>query len=186
MSKRYIKYIVVVVLSLASLLYGLSDRYGPEVKKKTEIPANAPIRVKKVSDGDTISVYIGRRVEKIRFTGIDAPELGQKPWGRRSREHLQEIISGSSWKVVLEYDVVKRDKYERLLAYVRTPDGRLINEIMVQDGYAVLFTFPPNVKYTDLFTKAQKEARDKKLGIWGKNGLSQLPADYRKQNPRKY
>ncbi len=184
MSKKHIKYATVIVLSVVSLLYGLSGRYDPEIKKKTGFPAGELIRVKRVSDGDTISVDFGRRVEKVRLTGIDAPELGQRPWGRRAQEHLQEIISSSSWNVVLEFDVVKRDKHERLLAYVRTADGRLINELMVRDGYAALFTFPPNVKYADLLSRAQSEARDKKLGIWGKNGLSQQPGDYRKKHPR--
>ncbi|TAN41427.1 MAG: thermonuclease family protein [Nitrospirae bacterium] len=184
MSKRTIKYIVIVLLSLASVLFGMRERFSPEVKKNTESPAKGSVRVEKVYDGDTVSVVLGGRTEKLRLIGIDAPENGQRPWGKRSKEHLQEIISKGSWNVVLEYDVVKRDKYERLLVYLRTPDGRLINEMMVRDGYAVLFTFPPNVRYADLFTRAQKEAREKMLGIWGKNGLRQAPSDYRKQHPR--
>ncbi|MBI5102033.1 MAG: thermonuclease family protein [Nitrospirae bacterium] len=184
MSKRNIKYLVITILSVFSLLYGLFSQSGTEGGKKAESQRKGLIRVEKVSDGDTISVVLGGRSENVRFIGIDAPELGQRPWGKKAVEHLREIIRGSSGNVVLEYDIVSRDKYGRLLAYVRTPDGRLINELMVRDGYAVLFTFPPNVRYSDLFSKAQKEAREKKLGIWGKNGLSQSPGDYRKKHPR--
>ncbi|MHB8880801.1 MAG: thermonuclease family protein [Thermodesulfovibrionales bacterium] len=184
MAKRNIPYIVIFFLSLAFLLFGLREGFSPEGKRNPESAAQGSVRVEKVYDGDTVGVILGRRTEKLRLIGIDAPEAGQRPWGKRSREHLQEIISNGSWNVVLEYDVVKRDKFERHLVYLRTPDGRLINEMMVRDGYAALFTIPPNVRYADLFTRAQKEAREKRLGIWGKNGLRQAPSDYRRQHPR--
>ena len=91
----------------------------------------------------------------------------------------------SGGKVKLEYDIEKRDKYGRLLAYVKTTDGQFVNYLLVQNGYAVLFTVPPNVKYVDDLTLAQKEAREKGLGIWGKNGLKERPVTYRKKHPRK-
>jgi len=61
----------------------------------------------------------------------------------------------------------------------------MINEEIVRNGYAVLFTFPPNVKYADRLTAAQIIARENRLGIWGKDGLKQMPSAYRKEHPRK-
>ena len=55
---------------------------------------------------------------------------------------------------------------------------------MIADGYAVLFTFQPNSKYADLFIKAQRIARGKKLGIWGPDGLKERPVEYKKKHPR--
>jgi len=184
MPKRYIKYIIVILLSLGSILYGLWDRNVNGGTKKENSPGRSLVRVDRVSDGDTVSVMVGGRTEKVRLIGIDAPEMAQRPWGKRAKQHLEEIISASSWNVSLERDIVERDKYGRLLGYIRTSDGRLINEMLVRDGYAVLYTFPPNVKYVDLFTAAQREAREKKLGIWSRNGLRQNPADFRRQHPR--
>ncbi len=140
--------------------------------------------VVRVNDGDTITVKIDGHRQRIRLIGIDAPELGQQPWGERAKRHLEDILA-SSRAVALEYDVDRRDKYGRLLAYVRTSDGKLVNAEMLRDGYAVLFTFPPNVKYVSEFTSAQRQARERKLGIWGKGGLSQLPVDWRRQHPRR-
>jgi micrococcal nuclease len=94
------------------------------------------------------------------------------------------MIASSSWKVGLEYDVVKRDKYGRLLAYVWTQNGKMANAEMLRDGYAVLFTFPPNVKHVEVLRAAQKGARVKKLVIWGEKGLRQMPVDYRREHPR--
>ena len=84
----------------------------------------------------------------------------------------------------LEYDVEKRDKYGRILAYLRTSDGKLINLLMVKNGYAMLYTVPPNVKYVRDLKAAQEEARQAKLGIWSEEGLKERPKDYRMEHPR--
>lgn len=189
MSKRYIKYIIIACLSLGSILYGLIDRNVNGGTKKGNSPdrsLTSLMRVERVFDGDTISIIVGGRAEKLRLIGIDAPEIAQRPWGKKAKQHLEALIAGSSWRVSVERDVVERDKYDRLLVYIRTSEGKLINEMMVRDGYAVLYTFPPNVKYVDLFTAAQREGLEKKLGIWGSNGLRQEPSEFRKAHPRHY
>lgn len=60
----------------------------------------------------------------------------------------------------------------------------MINLLMLKNGYAMLFTFPPNVKYVNEFRAAQREARDGRLGIWSEEGLKERPGDYRRQHPR--
>jgi micrococcal nuclease len=86
--------------------------------------------------------------------------------------------------VIVELDVQERDKYGRLLGYLFTEDGRLMNLEMVRDGYAVLFTFPPNVRYAHKMREAQEYARREGLGIWAKDGLRETPGEYRKRHPR--
>jgi micrococcal nuclease len=137
-----------------------------------------------VSDGDSVSVLIARKKEEVRLIGIDAPEMAQKPWGDESKKHLESFLSSSGWKVKLEYDVEKRDKYGRILAYMRTADEKFINLLMIKSGYAMLYTVPPNVKYVHELKAAQEEARNGKLGIWSDNGLKERPGDYRREHPR--
>jgi len=57
------------------------------------------------------------------------------------------------------------DEYGRLLAYIWKGDI-LINEVMVREGYASVYTFPPNVKYVERFINAQREAQREEKGIW--------------------
>jgi micrococcal nuclease len=137
-----------------------------------------------VHDGDTLSVIVGRKKERVRLIGIDAPELAQRPWGGHAKRHLKDLLGYTGTGLTLEFDVEKRDRYGRLLAYVRTGDNALVNLEMVRDGYAVLYTFPPNVKYVDLLREGQRYAREKGLGIWGRNGLKEMPKDYRREHPR--
>jgi micrococcal nuclease len=141
-------------------------------------------RVLKVHDGDTITLRTDRGKHKVRLIGIDAPETGQKPWGSRSRQHLIRIMRQTKWAVSVETDVVKQDKYGRPLVYLWTRKKELINERMLRDGYAVLFTIQPNSKYEDRFEKAQHDARENKLGIWGEDGLAERPLDYKQSHPR--
>ena len=93
-------------------------------------------------------------------------------------------MKDSGWKVSVETGVEPYDKYDRLLVYLWTKDKTFVNEKMLADGYAVLFTFQPNSKYADLFIKAQRIARGKKLGIWGPDGLKERPVEYKKKHPR--
>jgi micrococcal nuclease len=58
------------------------------------------------------------------------------------------------------------DKYERLLAYLYLPSGKMLNEEIVKAGYAQLMTIPPNVKYQERFLKEYREARETHWGLW--------------------
>jgi micrococcal nuclease len=82
--------------------------------------------------------------------------------------------------VRLESDLDPADRYGRVLAYVWT-GSTLVNEAMVREGWAVLFTVPPNVKYADRLTRAQNEARTHGAGLWSERGFDCLPNDFRRK-----
>ncbi|HEX9135746.1 MAG TPA: thermonuclease family protein [Nitrospirota bacterium] len=137
-----------------------------------------------VNDGDTVTLRMDGKEYRSRLIGMDAPELGQEPWGKLARGHLRKLLKDVNWRVTVETDVVKYDKYDRILVYLWTPDGDMLNERMLRDGYALLFTIQPNSKYADRLRKAQRAARDEKRGIWGPDGLTETPRDYKKSHPR--
>ena len=181
MNKRYSTLILALLFSCFSLLSGIHGAFSAGVGK---VAGNA-VQVKKIYDGDTIGVVLDGRFEKIRLIGIDAPELDQRPWGRKAKEYLESLLAVANSRISLEYDIEQRDKYGRILAYIWIQDGRMLNEEMLEKGFAVLFTFPPNVKYVDRLRAAQKKVRENKIGIWGENGLQERPYDYRKEHPRR-
>lgn len=130
-----------------------------------------------VHDGDTLTVMAGDRKEKIRLLGIDAPEIGQPPWGFASRDFVRGLALDKDVRV--ETDVQPRDKYGRLLGYVYV-GKTFVNLEAVKAGHAVLLTYAPNVRYVELFTGAQTEARGKGLGLWNpKAPLTQTPYQFR-------
>ena len=124
--------------------------------------------VVRVVDGDTIDVQLGDRAEKIRYIGVNTPEVhhpikGEEPGGREAADVNRRIVGGQ--RVRLELDVRTRDRYGRLLAYVWVGDI-MVNAELVRRGYAQVMTIPPNVRYQDLFVKLQREARDAGRGLW--------------------
>jgi micrococcal nuclease len=141
-------------------------------------------RVIAVNDGDTVTLRMNNREYRARLIGLDAPEAGQEPWGSKAREHLRKLLRDSRWRVSVETDITQYDKYNRLLIYLWSPNGEMLNERMLLDGYAVLFTIQPNSRYVDRLRKAQRKARAEKRGVWGPDGLREAPLEYRKKHPR--
>jgi len=124
--------------------------------------------VVRIVDGDTIYVRLADRVEKIRYIGVNAPEIhhplkGQEPGGREAAAVNRHLVGGRH--VRLELDVRTRDRYGRLLAYIWVGDT-MINAELVRRGYAQVMTVPPNVKYQEMFVTLQREARHAGRGLW--------------------
>ncbi len=178
MNRRIFRIIIGLTASVVLLFISLYGKYHDDPQSKTDC-----VKVIRVNDGDTITILWDRKKEKVRLIGIDAPELQQKPWGKRSRKYLSDLLKTSQWRVFLEFDLEERDIHGRLLSYVWISNKRMINIQMLSGGYAMLYTFPPNFRYVDEFKKAQEEARKKGLGIWGKGGLKETPREYRKEHP---
>ena len=74
-----------------------------------QLSNDLPARVVAVHDGDTLSIMIGGKRERVRLTGIDAPERGQRPWGAKAKRHLEELLDRSGRTVSLELDVEKAE-----------------------------------------------------------------------------
>jgi micrococcal nuclease len=127
--------------------------------------------IKKFVDGDTFWVNDGsEKGLKLRLIGINSPEprayfgREKEPYGKAASTHMIKLVGNS--KVRLEFDVDSLDRYGRTLAYVFLEDGTFINKKMIEDGYAQVATYPPNVKYVDTFLKAQRKVRKKERGLW--------------------
>jgi micrococcal nuclease len=126
--------------------------------------------VVRVVDGDTVHVRVGERAEKVRYIGVNTPELhhpskGEEPGGRAAHALNRRLVEGK--RVRLELDVQSHDRYGRLLAYVWAGET-MINAELIRLGYAQVMTIPPNVRHQALFVKLQREAREARRGLWRK------------------
>ena len=133
-----------------------------------------PYEVSKVVDGDTIYVLIGNEQIKVRLIGVDAPESVHPDKAKNSTEGrivsdwMKKLLTDEN--VYLEYDVGQTDQYGRWLAYVYLSDKKtMVNELLLQNGYATILTIQPNVKYADDFYKIQRNAIEDGKGFWGDN-----------------
>lgn len=155
----------------------------PTGAEPTEVPPGAsPIgpteraTVLRVVDGDTIVVDRGRGEERVRYIGVDTPETvdpgSPVGWmGPEASAANERLVEGR--QVVLERDVSETDRYGRLLRYVwledpSHPTGWLfVNLELVALGFAQVVTYPPDVRYVDLYLAAQRIASEAGLGLWG-------------------
>ncbi len=124
-------------------------------------------RVVYVIDGDTIRVQIGNLTYPVRYIGIDAPEntTTEEAFGEQATRRNTELVADKV--VTLIKDVSETDRYNRLLRYVITADGKFVNLVLVQEGYARAATYPPDVSCADAFLEAQASAAQNGLGLWG-------------------
>lgn len=127
--------------------------------------------VLRVLDGQTIEVEWRGSRETVRYIGIAAPELREPVedpeedhWARRAHYWNQRLVEGR--RIRLELDALPRDRQGHLLAYVFTQEGTFVNGWLIEFGFAEAVGRPPNLRYQEVFTRLEREAREKGRGLW--------------------
>ena len=166
---------------------------GPNALESLELRRNTVYKAKieRVVDGDTAIITFlfddGSKYlkERVRFLGVDTPETvhPNKPvqyYGKEASNFTKQNLDGKT--VWLQTDVEVKDRYGRMLAYVwlKEPTKKqlgdesairkyMFNAILLDGGYAQLMTIQPNSRYANIFVHIQREAREQKKGLWGKD-----------------
>lgn len=160
-------------LVFVSFVLGCGDNYSD-------------ILVTKVIEGDSLRLANGRRVGLI---GVDCPEAseGKKLYadaqrtgfsvatmqalGTSSQEFTKRLVEGR--RVRLEFDVQKKDKTGKLLAYVFLKDGTFLNAKVLKEGYGFYVPDLANQKYHQRLKSWYDEARKEGRGIFATANIPQ-------------
>lgn len=142
--------------------------------KVTEPMVNTPVggyRVTEFVDGDTVKVDMNGTNETIRMIGVDTPETHdpRKPvqcFGQAAAEFTKKLIGNNYVRLEPDALSANRDRYQRLLRFVYLPDGRLVNEEIIKQGYGFAYLSFPFTK-SDQFHASEIAARTANLGLWG-------------------
>ncbi len=154
---RWLGVIVFLVAVLTPAGEALARRH-PRSQFRGE-PKIASGRVIAVSDGDTFVLRSpdGENL-RVRVAEIDCPELHQE-FGQKARSYTASLV--------LERRVsirpIDRDRYDRIVARVRLPDGRDLSEALVKAGLA--WWYRAHSKDETLH-RLEEEARAAKRGLW--------------------
>lgn len=164
-----------LAITVVAISYFLHETKAPP--SATAKGAELVCTVKSVYDGDTLTASCPEGEVKVRMFGIDAPEMGQEPWGDRSREALRGLLPRRD---SVRLRVMDQDRYGRVVAQVVAGESDVGLE-MVRQGRAVMYE-----QYNDslAYRQAQAEAKQARRGIWEKSGGQQDPATWRRLNPR--
>lgn len=170
MLRRGSPWVLVLVLLGVLLVRGKADEPAASAGSVTG-------RVVRVVDGDTAVVAVpGNPRERVRYIGIDTPE-DVKPntpvqcFSRRAAARNAQLVEGR--RVRLRFDVERRDRYGRLLAYVYTrppasPAGDFVNARLVDEGYARAYPYPPNTAHAGEFARLAHRAAAAGRGLWSR------------------
>jgi endonuclease YncB( thermonuclease family) len=150
--------------------------------------------VVKVVDGDTLDInlpddFTGKHYKstRIRLLGVDTPET-KKPntpvmyYGPEASEFAKETALGQQVTILLDDAGPSRDKYGRLLAYVRLPDGRVLDEILITEGYGyadLRFRHSLYKQYEQDMYRAKKAQK----GLWKNVTEEQFPDWLQRMRP---
>lgn len=119
---------------------------------------------------------------KVRLLGIDAPEKDDSDRDEKfvklgiARKRLRPVHGeGLAWclrnlkgrQVTLAFDRERRDRHGRMLAYVSSPDGRMINRLLLEQGLVIVYRHFPIILQQD-FLAAEAEARQRGRGLWAR------------------
>lgn len=155
------------------------DAAGSAPTAAGAVEANA--EVVRVVDGDTLVVRIGGAEERVRLIGIDTPESVRPDapvecWGPEASATTASLLPDGT-PVRLERDEEPRDRFDRLLAYVRrAADGLFVNLELARLGAADALTIEPNTAHEEDIAAAVAEARRAGRGLWGACGGPDEPA----------
>jgi micrococcal nuclease len=173
-TRREVRHLALGGLATAGVLL------APSYARVLAAPAPTVGTVAQVTDGDTVRVAIGLRVDRVRLLGVDAPEMGYFGNPREchavaARAHLRRLVPVGK-RVWLQRDARQpvRDRYGRRLAYVYRAKGAVgsmatVNRWLVLGGSARSrwMEFGP-MRWGPAFDQAELTARALKRGLWGR------------------
>lgn len=139
-------------------------------------PFTCPVRVLRVHDGDTIYVDLNGQETAIRFEGINCPEVSptMEPWAQEATDYTTQHALPQT-HVGLEFDDATcctnptksscLDYYDRLLAYIRTPEGDDLAALLLGLGYAEVYE-ASDCDRKAYYETIQAQAQAAQVGIW--------------------
>lgn len=169
----------IIVLSILVTVGWLNEIFLPTEKRQEETIIKQEKRLSfeeakviRVVDGDTIEIQINDKREKIRVIGVDSPETVDprkevECFGQKAAEFSKKKLEKQ--KVWLEKDESQgdRDKYGRLLRYVWINEKETdFGKLLIASGFAYEYTYDRGYRYQKDYQRAQREAEDKKMGLW--------------------
>lgn len=115
-----------------------------------------------VTDGDTLKLSTGKT---FRLYGVNAPEY-KEPYYKEAIAFTKNLVLNKEISYEQE-EKYKEDRFGRILGYVFV-EGKHLNLELVRNGLAkvVLYEKRAKLKYQDELLIAEKEAKEKKLGVW--------------------
>ena len=184
-ARRLVKLAVVAAVLAALVLADRAGIFGRAPKGDFAVYDGATFLVVRVVDGDTLDVDTPDRHKpstRIRLWGVDTPEIHSQDrpvdhFGPEASDFAKGLVKARLVRLELEAGRDTRDRYGRLLAFVRLGDGRVLNRLLIEEGYGYAdprFDHSRKAEYARVQRGAMKDLR----GLWKQLKESDLPGYY--------
>ena len=165
---------ILLTLILISV-FGIKNHQNQSevVVPNTPTTSTTTHKVLSVIDGDTIIVEMDGVNETVRLLGIDTPEVDPQYnpiecYGREATNATKEKLLNQTITLETDPSQGRRDKFDRILAYIFLPDGTNINLFLIAEGFAKEYTYNKPYTYQAEFRTAEKDAQINEKGLWSK------------------
>lgn len=160
--------LLMVLAAAGYLAAGAATSDTPSVRDAKSSAAwfNLKGKVTRIVDGDTLVARIGRRSERVRLIGIDTPEIGAC-FSQDAKKAAQRLVGGRAIRLIGDRSQTRRDRYNRLLAYVQRTNGLDLGRQLLLGGYGSVYVFNKPFARLRNYQAAQTIAKGASLGVWG-------------------
>ena len=171
MTKRNKKKLAKVIIALILVGIGVFNQLSSKDRPSLDTAQVGYYDVLSIADGDTITVDMEGKKEKIRFIGVDTPEVAHNSgevsqcYGDKAKAFMEASIDGKRVKLVADDKGSNRDKYGRLLRYVYNYQNLSLDETLVSEGYGFAvdgFNYSKKESYLGLMAQAEQNRK----GLW--------------------
>ncbi|MBQ9279569.1 MAG: thermonuclease family protein [Clostridia bacterium] len=160
MNKKFLLIIFTIICLMIPAVYAVNTESG-----------RIEVGYIKTSDGDTARFMLDGENVRVRFLGINTPEVAgenkvEEPYGNEASLYTKNKLENAK-KIEIEYDDVadREDRYGRKLAWIWVDDELLEIELLEQ-GLAKTYMLKNNYRYATELKEAESKAKDQKIGLW--------------------
>lgn len=172
---KVIAAVILAVVAAAGYLTEEDSSSSTQTTAQTPRPKGEFVlqgKVTHVADGDTINVQVNGQRERVRLANIDAPESdgrSDRP-GQAYADQSQQAMAAMVLNKTLTLNCFEQDHYGRNVCNVMLPDGRIANQVLVEQGLAWAYT-GSNGRYLrdKSLIQVQEQAQKAKRGLWKDN-----------------
>jgi len=160
------RYLMNCLLLLGSLLSLGSAQASIADNLCIPYTASEKVTLAYINDGDTLTLKDGRL---IRLIGVNAPEIDHQypglsqPYSMEARAFVASNLKVGD-ELALMFGPTKLDPYGRTLAYVFTPNGLLLQQELLQQGFAMAWVYQEH-PFWECFAELEQQARTQNAGL---------------------
>ncbi|URN93258.1 MAG: lamin tail domain-containing protein [Candidatus Pristimantibacillus lignocellulolyticus] len=129
------------------------------------IKENTWFPIGKILNNDSFEIVLGDHIEQVTFLSLDVTDINDEVFGMEIHQYISDQLLASQ-QVMLSFDKEMRKENGQLQAIVQLQNGTILNEKLLELGYAKLLIVEPNIKMENVYKQIEQQAKGNHTGVW--------------------